>query len=112
MYKKGTVVLTPFPFTDLSSSKVRPALIVSNNLTGSDVVLVFISSNTKKQAKNDVLISEKDAVFAKSGLKSSSIIKVSKIATLEKKVILGELGVLDKLNMKKVDTGLKKVFGL
>ena len=40
--KRGTVVLTPFPFTDLSGQKVRPALVVSrSDRPGSDVLLAF-----------------------------------------------------------------------
>ncbi|MDQ3180105.1 MAG: type II toxin-antitoxin system PemK/MazF family toxin [Acidobacteriota bacterium] len=40
--KRGKIVLTPFPFTDLSKSKVRPALIVSSSLTNSaDVILML-----------------------------------------------------------------------
>ena len=43
--KRGTVVLTPFPFTDLSGTKVRPAVVVSpSDRPGEDVILAFISS--------------------------------------------------------------------
>lgn len=42
---KGTIVLTPFPFTDLSAIKRRPAVIVQRSeKTGDDVVVAFISS--------------------------------------------------------------------
>lgn len=43
--KKGAIVLTPFPFTDLSSTKRRPAIIVSNPcISAKDVIVAFISS--------------------------------------------------------------------
>jgi mRNA interferase MazF len=42
---RGTVVLTPFPFTDLSGAKVRPAVIISrSDRAGDDVILAFVSS--------------------------------------------------------------------
>ncbi|MBN2488357.1 MAG: type II toxin-antitoxin system PemK/MazF family toxin [Methanosarcinaceae archaeon] len=45
---KGDIVVIPFPFSDLSASKRRPALVVAN-LTGDDVILCQITSI----AKND-----------------------------------------------------------
>ena len=43
--KRGAVVLTPFPFTDLTGHKVRPALVVSrSDRAGPDVLLAFITS--------------------------------------------------------------------
>jgi mRNA interferase MazF len=44
--RRGTVVLTPFPFTDLSGQKVRPALVVSrSDRPGTDVLLAFITQS-------------------------------------------------------------------
>lgn len=42
---RGTVALPPFPFTDLTGRKVRPALVVSrSNRLGADVILAFITT--------------------------------------------------------------------
>lgn len=108
MYKKGTVVLVPFPFTDLSGNKVRPAVIVSDGKIGSDVVVLFISSQSKLKAKNTISLKADD----QSGVKTNSKIVCSKIATLEAKIILGELGHVTSVIQKKIDSELKKVFGL
>lgn len=106
MHKYGTIALVAFPFTDLSGSKVRPALIISKAPLGDDVIVAFISSNTKKKSKFDVFI-KKNAV---NGLKSDSLIRVSKIATLEKKVLLGEVGTLDKETLPTIQKCLKNLF--
>ena len=104
MYKKGTIVLIPFPFTDLSASKVRPAVIVSSELTGEDVVVVFISSKkVKRLQKTDITIKDCMKTFVDTGLKTDSIIKVGKIATLDKKIILGKLGKIDTITEKELN---------
>lgn len=41
---KGDVVVVPFPFSDLSNTKRRPALVITN-LTGNDLILCQISKN-------------------------------------------------------------------
>src|SRR3989344_4538989 len=102
----GKIVLVPFPFTDLSGTKVRPAVVISNKNIGNDIILSFISSNTKKKDKFTVFIRMND----QNRLKSDSVILVSKIATLEKKVILGEIGNLSDIDVAKVKEKLENLF--
>lgn len=53
---KGTIVLAPFPFTDLSSSKVRPALCLSDKVgSHKHIVLAFISSKVGKDLERVVI---------------------------------------------------------
>ena len=113
MYKKGSVVLVPFPFTDLSGQKVRPAIILAHPNKSDDVIVVFISSrNIKKKFSFDIILTKTDKAFDATGLKVNSVIKLNKIATLDKKIILGELGCLSADMYKKVQTKLKKLFDL
>ena len=70
----GTIVLVPFPFTDLSSSKVRPALVVSD-VNEVDVIVVFISSTVPdKLNQTDFLILSNLQFFNETGLKKDSIV--------------------------------------
>ena len=109
MLEKGTVVLVPFPFTDLSGSKVRPAIIVSHKLSGDDVVVVFTSAHKQSRVeKFDVRV----IPSYENGLKLASTIKCAKLATLDKKIILGTLGKLSKADLAKMTQKLKVVFGL
>lgn len=113
MPKKGTIVLIPFPFTDLSSHKVRPAVVLSHGLKGDDVVLAFISSQEpKKKEPTDVPIVRTSKGFTATGLKADSIVRVSKIATLDKKIMLGTLGVVSKDTGKEIDARIRILFGL
>ena len=113
MYKQGDIVLVPFPFTDLSGEKVRPALIVSKKEFRDDVTVCFISSLIpKKISENEFFIKNTDKNFKNTGLKMSSIVKVNKMATLEKGVILGKLGSLDMENLLKIKKIIKNHFGV
>ena len=116
MPKTGDIVLVPFPFTDLSGNKVRPALVLGIQDGGDDITVCFISSSVvplaKKIHKFEILIDPNDKNFFKTGLKTKSVIKTIKIATLDKRVILGKIGELDSKNIRKVKNILKIYFGI
>jgi mRNA interferase MazF len=108
MYKKGAVILVPFPFTDLSGNKVRPAVIISKERIGGDIVVVFITSQIKLKEKHLVTINPEEG----NGLKTRSKIVCSKIATLDAKIVLGELGVVSKTIQNQIHKELKVIFDL
>jgi mRNA interferase MazF len=108
---KGKIVLVPFPFTDLTSAKLRPALIIHEGQE--DVVVAFISSKVQSAlSEADVLVSKKDAGFKMSGLKVDSLIKLDKIATVLKDLVVGELGELAEEPRREVNRKLRKMFEL
>ncbi len=114
MYKKGTVILVPFPFTDLSKSRVRPAVVLSHDkIAGDDVIVAFISSvMPSRLMRSEYRIDLNHPHFSDTGLKVPSIIRCDKIATLDKKIILGELGFLAFDLYKEIEKRLRYVFGL
>jgi len=112
MPKKGKIVLIPFPFTDLSASKVRPAVIVSSLAQGEDIIVAFISSVKSKIQKTDIVLNSYDKDFSKTGLKADSVIKTGKLATLDKKIILGEIGEISADTEKEINKKIKILFGL
>ena len=109
MYKQGAVILVPFPFTDLSGHKVRPCLVLYAQKHGEDCIVAFLSSvEHKKIGAFDLRIK----ATKQNGLKKDSVLKLDKLATLQKKIILGEIGVLEPGLVKIVNTRLKKLFQL
>ena len=114
MFKRGTIILIPFPFTDLSSQRIRPGLVVScDDRRGDDVIVVFISSVLSKHVgKAEVVIQKTTPSFPETGLKVSSVIKCDKIATLDKRIVIGELGHIQKTIQKEVDARLRAVLNL
>ena len=88
MFAFGNIVLTRFPFTDLSGDKRRPALVVSrDNDRRSDLVVCFITSIQRSGPDMAPL-----AATAETGLKVASVVRFDKIATLDRSVIAGKLG--------------------
>ena len=85
---KGDLVLIPFPFTDLSNHKLRPAVVLFSN--DYDVTVCFITSKIKWKDDSDLEIKKS----AQNGLKTNSLLKISKIATLDKDLLVGQLGSL------------------
>ena len=88
MFAFGTIVLTRFPFTDLSGAKRRPALVVSrDNDRRPDLVVCFITSVPRTGPDMAPL-----APTGGTGLKVASVVRFDKLATLDRSVIAGKLG--------------------
>lgn len=107
--KRGTIVLTPFPFTDLSGQKVRPAVVVSrSDRQGRDVLLAFISGQQPSSlSQTDLRIEDSHRDFGQTGLKKSSIVKLDKLVTIEISILLGELGELSVTLLREMDEKLR-----
>ena len=104
--KKGTVILIPFPFTNLKGSKIRPAVVLS--LNGIDVTICFITSELKWKTEYDIYILPSMI----NGLKVPSLIRTGKIATIDTALVLGKLGELSNVEISELDIALKKFFQL
>lgn len=103
---KGDIILIPFPFTDLSGVKSRPALVLFSDEV--DITIAFITSQLKWQDEFDVAVQPAEL----NGLKVSSVIRLSKIATVDKNLCLGKLGSLSDLDLKNINDGLLRIFKL
>ena len=103
---KGDIVLIPFPFTDLSGSKNRPALLLISGET--DITLAFISTQIKFREVTDILL--KPSI--ENGLKKESIIRLSKFATIDKDLVLGRLGTIGNEILQLVNKNLIKILKL
>ena len=89
-FVKGDVVVVPFPFSDLSHAKRRPALVITT-LEGDDVILCQITS---KPIRDRYSISLDDGDFEVGGLKQSSNIRPQRIFTADSHIILYRIGSL------------------
>ena len=108
---KGKIVLVPFPFTDLTASKLRPALVLVEG--GMDCVVAFISTRMPTQpSTKEVLIPHDHREFRLTGLKTASVIRLDKVATISKDIILGEIGEVGEMLRKEVNKVLRETYQL
>lgn len=108
-YAIGDVVLVPFPFTDLSDSRVRPAVVVSDdpfNLSTGDVTVAMITSQPRLGPTDWGL---RDWVEA--GLRLPSWVR-SRLVTLDQGLIRFSPGRLSQSDMASVQQRLRIALGL
>lgn len=108
---KGKLVLIPFPFTDLKSAKLRPALVIyEGNI---DVIVMFVSSKLPtKPSQHEVIVNQNHPEYQLTGLKVPSVIRLDKVATVLKSLIIGEIGELGPTLRTEVNERLTKIFAI
>jgi len=95
---KGDVVVVPFPFSDLTQSERRPALVITV-LKGNDVILCQITSQTIKD-KYAIPINDND--FEDGRLEQPSNVRPNRIFTANRNIILYRIGSLKKEKLNKI----------
>lgn len=98
---KGDIVLITFPFTDLSGSKLRPAVVLIE--TSFDFTVCFITTQTERTDLYDILLSPNTI----NGLKKVSLIRTNKMATLDRTLAKGLLGKLTEPEIEDLNNKLK-----
>lgn len=84
----GAIVLTDFPFTDLTAAKRRPALVISaDNDRRTDVIVAYITSIPRNDPDAVTILPT-----AGTGLKVMSSVRFDKIATINKDIIAWRIG--------------------
>jgi len=84
------VVLVPFPFSDLSQAKLRPALVLADAGRG-DWILCQITSNPYGDARAILLV---DASFATGSLRIASYARPGKLFTANRDLMVAQVGSL------------------
>ena len=107
-YKFGDVILVPFPFTDGSSSKKRPAIVISSdsyNQSKPDLILIAVTSQVNTDLQfGETLVTD----WSAAGLLKPSIIKPV-IATVEKNLVIRKLGELKSPDLEALENTLQQI---
>lgn len=96
MKRAGQLVLTPFPYTDLSGAKLRPVLLLRRAPHFNDWLVCMVSSRIEQaEAGFDEVLLANDPDFAASGLKAPSVLRLSRLAVLDGALLVGSIGTID-----------------
>lgn len=104
--RRGDVVLVPFPFTDLSGVKVRPA-VVAADMGGDDVILCQVTSRFRDDGYTITL---SDSDFVEGKLERDSLIRANKIFTMDSRKIITVIGTLSSSKRAEVCGKLVDIF--
>ena len=102
---KGDVVVVPFPFSDLTAAKRRPALVIAE-LSGDDLILCQITSH---KIIDTYSIELNDNNFESGNLNKNSNIRPNRIFTADKKILLYKVGHLKK---EKITETIDKIISI
>jgi mRNA interferase MazF len=114
--KRGSIVLVHYPFTDLSGSKVRPALVLTPDHLLSqmnDVLCLFMSTIIPHDLlPSDLIVRKNHPHFPQTGLHFDSTFRTHKLALLEKSLVTRYLGQVADPLMAEIENKLRLALGL
>ncbi len=110
-FQRGSVILIPFPFSDLTTTKTRPAVVVSSNIyqtTRSELLLAYISSQiTNATPHIDYILHD----WQSAGLLKPSFVR-PKVATIDPALVVHHVGKLSIEDLNQTDRRLQLAMGL
>ena len=110
IFQQRDLVLLPYPFTDQEGSKVRPAIIVSNDIFNKrceDCVMVPLTTIIKNE-QFSLIINQTDLEAGK--LLKQSRIRIDKIFTIRKNLVTMKIGKINSKTFNKIKSEISKVF--
>ena len=109
------IYLAGFPFGGGGGMKLRPVLLLTNSPVGSvpEVLVAYISSVAPPTLlPSDVLLDPMVAQHSSPNLKIASVLRLHKLATIHRRMIVRRLGVLSPMASAEVDRKLRELLGL
>lgn len=109
---KNCIVLVSFPFDNLSASKVRPALCLTNEIGKyNHVIIAFISSKIPEDKNDtDLILFKHSKNSIGTGLTVDSVIRLHKMMTIPKSLIKRKLGIINPIMETVVKEKLNRLF--
>lgn len=109
MKRAGQIVLTSFPYSDLSEAKLRPVLMLRQASRFDDWLVCMVSSQVQQAETGlDEILAQPDTDFANSGLKVPSVLRLSRLAVLDGSLLLGSIGTISDERLGNVRQRLAK----
>ena len=105
-FKKGDIIIFPFPYTDLTNRKIRPSLVISNEM-GDDLILCQITSKKIKKDKFSIELKKSETINGT--LFIDSYIRSNMIFTANKKQIIKKICEVKDQKYKKVIVKIQEI---
>ena len=106
-YSKNEIILVRYPFSDLTGSKVRPAIVVNAPHTSQDLFIVPLTSRTTALRSGEFVL----AGWKRAGLNVETAVKRG-IFTIDQKLVLKSIGVLQNADAENLESSLREWLGL
>jgi mRNA interferase MazF len=113
MIAEGQTVLFRFPQTDQHEGKLRPALVI-RRVPGQydDWLLCMISSRLDQEISGfDEMVTPGEADFEKSGLKVASLLRIGRLAVVDKDILIGKIREIDTVRLLRIKRKLAEWLG-
>ena len=108
-FRKGNIVIFPFPYTDLSNRKIRPCLVISDEMDEDIILCQITSKNTKKDLFS---IELKKSETLKGTLHIDSYIRTNMIFTSDKSQIIKKICKINDKKYKEVFSKIKEIISV
>ncbi|WP_271629291.1 type II toxin-antitoxin system PemK/MazF family toxin [Caldicellulosiruptor sp. DIB 104C] len=102
MYRQGDILLIPIPFSDLTSNKKRPVLVLSNDDYNNRTEDILVAAITSNLTAKDYIVMLTNHDLAEGTLKVDSCIRVDKIYTLSQSIVINKFGSVKKHIIERV----------
>jgi mRNA interferase MazF len=106
-YSKHDVILVRYPFSDLSSSKVRPAVVVSTSHPSQDILITPLTSKTSSLLVGEFVLSE----WAAAKLNVATAVKRG-VYTVHEGLVIKAIGQLAQIDINRLEQSLRGWLGL
>ena len=106
-YSSHDVILVRYPFSDLSSSKVRPAVVVSAPHSSQDIIITPLTSKTSSLLEGEFVLSD----WAAAGLNVATAVKRG-VYTMHESLVIKVIGQLVDADAEQLEQSLRGWLGL
>lgn len=106
-YSKNDIILVRYPFSDLSSSKVRPAVVVSTPHISQDIMSAPLTSRTGSLFENEFVLSE----WAAAGLNVATALKRG-LYSVHQSLVVATIGKLVDVDAERLEQSFRGWLGL
>jgi len=102
MPEQGDILLVPIPFTDLSSQKRRPVIVISNNFYNKKTTDILVVAMTSNPIETDYSFTITSDDLTKGTLNHPGKVRVDKIYTLSQSIVVKTFGWVDEKTLERI----------